>query len=100
GVLDEHQLAHIEMAESDPLIQIGIGSLFLGQLDVAANRVSAGLLGSAIGGFHDARSAAGHYREPGPGQTSADFQGELVVGLVLHKSSGSEDSHARADEMQ
>ena len=38
-VLDEHQLAHKEVPERYPSIQVGIGLLMLGQIDVAADWV-------------------------------------------------------------
>src|SRR5439155_16721878 len=45
GVFDKHQLADIEMTKGDPSVQIAVGLLFLRQLDVAADRVAARLLG-------------------------------------------------------
>src|ERR1700722_9876205 len=61
---------------------------------------SAGFLGAAIGRFHDARAAAGHHGESGPGQARTNLAGQLVVGLILRESGRPEYRHARADEMQ
>ena len=56
GVLDEHRLPHEEVAEVDREVEVGIAELLEGELDVAADRVAAGLAGPAVGGLHDARA--------------------------------------------
>ena len=49
------------------------------QLDVAADRQAARLVGAAVGRLHDARPAAGDDREAGLRQLGADPPGQLVA---------------------
>jgi len=44
GVTDEHDLAHEEVAKRHPPVEVGIGRLLMGQLDVAADRPAAASL--------------------------------------------------------
>src|SRR5687768_17047246 len=57
-VFDEHRLPHHEVAEVDERIDVRIGALLEGQLDVAADGASAGVARAAIGRLHDARTRA------------------------------------------
>ena len=52
GILDQHQLAHEEMAEGDPAVEVLVGPLLDGQFDIAANGHAAGVFRAAIGGLH------------------------------------------------
>ena len=53
-----------------------------------------------IGSFHHARASPGHDGEPQAADRRADFASQLVVAMPLAEPRGSEDGHARADEMQ
>ena len=59
GVFDEQRLSNKEVADIDPFIQVGVGLLLVGQADVEADGQGAGIGCAAIGGLHDAGSAAG-----------------------------------------
>ena len=72
-VLEEQHLAHEEVAAGDPPVEVRIGVLFEGQLDVAAYRDAARLARSTVGGFHHPGAAAGHHREAQPRHGGADF---------------------------
>ncbi len=49
-------------------ILIGIADLFMGQLDVQANAVTAPVESAAVGGFHDPRPATADDRKTGIGK--------------------------------
>ena len=83
GVLDEHRLAHEEVAEGDVEVEVGVAGLLVRQLDGAADRVAAGFLAAAVGRFHDARAAAGDDREAGRREPGAEPAGIRVGGVVL-----------------
>ena len=100
GVFHQHQLADEEVPEGHPAIEVGVGLLFLRQLDVAADGVAAGFFGAAVGGLHDAGPAAGHHREAGARQPLADFAGQDVILMLGRESRRAEHRHARADEME
>ena len=57
----EVHLAQREVVELEAQLRrdVGIGHLLGGELDVEADRFRAGVVGAAVGGLHDARSAAG-----------------------------------------
>ena len=78
-VLHQHDLPHEEVAESDDLIDVGIGILLVGENDVAADAAAAGFLCAAVGGFHDAGPAAGQHRKPRVGQPRADLAGHAAM---------------------
>jgi hypothetical protein len=67
SVLHEHRLPHEEELEIETPAQVWIGSLLERQLDVAANRETAGLEGATVGGLHDPGTAAGDHRDSGLG---------------------------------
>src|SRR4029453_1891530 len=100
GVLHQHHLAHVEMPERDPTIEVRIRLLLLGQLDVAADGAPARLAGAAIRRFHDPGPAAGHHREPGARQPRAELAAEIVVRMISLEAGGAEHGDARADEVQ
>jgi len=100
GVLHQHQLPDKEMAERDPSVEVLVGVLFLRQLDVAADRVTANVFRTAVRPFHDAWAAAGHDCEPGLRQAGANITSKSVVGMILMKPRRSEHGHTWADEMK
>src|SRR3982074_197486 len=63
AVLDEHRLPHEEVAEVDDGVDVRIGTLLEGELDVAADRASAGELRALVRRLHDSRSGTGDDRE-------------------------------------
>ena len=95
-VFHQHQLSHEEVPERDPLVEIGVGLLFLRQLDVAADGVAARLLGSAVGRLHDSGTAAGHDGESGPREPLADVACQDVGRMLFGKAGRAEDGDARA----
>src|SRR5205823_4488019 len=78
GVLHEHGLAAEKVTEVEGDVDVRVGALLFGQLDVAADGQAVGLVGAAVGGLHDAGSAAGDDGEAGLGQASAEVAGSGV----------------------
>src|SRR5437660_5386029 len=58
-ILDEHRLAHEEVAEVDPELYPSIQLLLEGKLDIAANGKAAAFRAPAVRGFHDPRPSSG-----------------------------------------
>ena len=100
GVLHEHQFADEEVPEGHPAIEEGVGFLFLRQLDVAADGVTADFFCTAVGGLHNARSPASHHREAGLCQPPTDFAGLDVVLMFGRESRRTEYRHTRTHEME
>ena len=100
GVLEEQHLAHEEVAAGDRAIQILVGRLFEGQLDVAADRAPAGLARAEVGGLHESWAAAGHDREPDARDRRPNFPAEGVEGVRGRKARRPEHRDTRADEME
>lgn len=100
GVLEQEDFANEEVAYVDGSIEIGVGFLFEGQFDVDTHTSSADIFRPAVGGFHDSRTAAGHDRESQLCEFPCDLSGEGVIGITLSQASRTEDSDARADEME
>ena len=100
GVLDEHDLADEEMVELHEVIDIGIGLLLVGQIDVAADAHPAGLFGPAIGGLHDAGSAAGNDSVARLRQPPAHLPRKLVVPAGLIEPGRAEHRHRRLRDLQ
>src|SRR5579859_6344743 len=99
-VLDEHHLAHEEVAKLDAEIDVGIQRLFMGQLDVAAHGDATRLLGPAVDRLHETRSPAGDDREPPAGQRLTGLARRLVEGVVRLGASRSEDADGGAELAQ
>src|SRR6266851_3458208 len=61
GDLREPKFAHEEVVKIEAQLgaDVGVGELLVGQLDGQADGFSAGFGGAAVGGFHDAGTAAG-----------------------------------------
>jgi len=100
GVFHEHDLADIEVPEGHPAIEVGVGSLFFRELDIAADGMPARFPRAAVGPLHDARPAARHHREAAARQACADFPRHLVVAVRFGKAGRAEDGDAGADEAQ
>ena len=88
---DEVKLAHGEVVELEAQLgrDVRVGLLLVRQVDVEADAFGADFEGAAVGGFHDAGSAAGHDHELaaaigglGNGDEAAEFAG-LVVEVAL-----------------
>ena len=88
------------MTEGDPAVEVAVRELLGRQLDIAADRISADVLGPAVGGLHDSWSAARHYREASARELAADLASECVVGLIFAEARRPEHGDARADEME
>ena len=100
GVLDEHDLAHVEVAEGHPAVQIRVDLLFLGENDVASDGKTAGLFRAAVGRLHDAGSSAGHDSEADLRQLPSHRSRERVVGMIFLEPRRPEDGHARTHEVE
>ena len=59
-VLEQQDLAHEEVVAGDPAVHVRVRILLVRELDVAADREAAGVARAAVGGFHQAGTAAGH----------------------------------------
>jgi len=100
GVLREHHLADEEVAELDEGIEVGIGFLFAGELDVAADGIAARLLCPAVGGFHQAGSSTSHDGETFVRDGGANLAAEPVVGMAFAEPRRTEDGDAGTDEVE
>ncbi len=74
--------------------------LFHRKNDVATDASPLHIFGTAVGSFHNPRSAPGHDRKAGFGEFCSDLSGLDVVGMVLRKSSGTEDRDAWPNEVE
>ena len=99
-VLDQHDFADEEMIEFDEPIQVGVGLLFVGQDDIAADGFAATLFGPPVGRFHNPRTAAGHDDKSGLGQRFAHRPGQLVVVVVFGKPSRPKNGDAGAGKVE
>ena len=74
GKIGEPELPHEEVVKLK--IQGGsdvpVGALFEGELNVQANRFSAGFVGAKVGGFHDAGTSAGGNHETAAARGNLD----------------------------
>jgi hypothetical protein len=100
GVLYEHGLAREEVAELDAEVDVRVEPLFMGQLDVAADRQPAALTAAAVGRLHRARSAAGDHGVARLSQLPADHPGQLVQIGSLRRPGRAEDRDRPADRRQ
>src|SRR6476646_10610910 len=80
-VFNEHHLAHEEVFELQTARLIRIGPLFERQLDVAADRNTAGFKRASIRGFHDSWSTAGDHRITFARKQRRRFLGRYVIGI-------------------
>src|SRR6266545_1400066 len=100
GILHEHDLADVEVAERHPPVEVRVRLLLLRQLDVAADGPPARLPGAAVGALHDARAAARHHREAVARQARADLPRHLVVPVLVRHAGRAKHGDAGPDEMQ
>ncbi len=100
GVFHEHHFADEKVAELNEAVEVGVGLLLEGELDVAADGDTFGIAGTTVGGFHDARAATGHDGELSFGEGFAGVAGELVVLVVFVESGRAKHCDARADKME
>ena len=82
-VLHEHRLPGEEVVELDRHVDVGVEVLLHRQLDVAADRHPAGLVGPSVGRLHDPRAAAGDHREARARERAADGPRQDVGGIRL-----------------
>jgi len=85
GVFDQQGLADEEVADVDPLIEVGVVTLFHGQHDIAAHGTPTDLLGPPVGRFHEAGSAPGHDGESELGDLRGQAPSQVVVGVGFRK---------------
>ena len=83
--------------EAQSAVDVGIGSLLHRQLDVEADRETAGLRRAAVGRLHQARAAAGDDAEAVVDETGRGLAGELIPGVGLRHPGGAEDRDAVVD---
>src|SRR5216683_3511228 len=99
-VFDEHVLAHEEVSELDPEVDIRIELLLARQLDVAAHRKAAGLVAASVDRLHHARPAAGDDRKAAPGKGGTEGSTHRVVRVVRLGASRTEHGHGGPDVVQ
>ena len=99
-VLEEEDLSDEEISTRNGVIEIPIGQLFLGQLDVAPHRTASGLACAAVHRFHQTRAATGHRGESKFGHAPAHFTPELVQRMRLAVPRRTEHGHARPNEVE
>ncbi len=99
-VLHEHRLAHEEVAEVDGRGDVVVHPLLERQLDVAADRLAAGLRRALVRGLHDARPAAGDHGEAALGQAPRGLLRRSVHRLVRQDARAAEDADRRAEVRQ
>ncbi len=97
GEFDEHHLAGEEMAECLADVLVGVGMLFVGQLDVEADAGGLAEVGPLVGRLHDAGASAGDDRKARVGQQTGDLLGEHIVGVVVGHPGAAEYGNRRAD---
>ena len=100
GVLDEHVLADEEVAELDAQIDVAVQGLFVGQLDVAADRQTADLMAAAVDGLHDSWPTTGDDSEPAVRERGTQRATGLVVGVVVFGPGGAEHGHGGSDVVE
>ena len=96
GVLDEHRLAHEEVAEVQRQIDPVVDRLLVGQLDAQPDRNAACLRRALVGGLHDPRTAAGDDRDAALGEHRRQVFGRLVQRVVRFYAGRAEDGDRRA----
>lgn len=99
-VLDHHHLAYEEVLEIDTDVEIVVGELLFGKLDVAADALPAGLFRPAIRGLHDSRATACHDGQSQSADGTTHPTCQLVLGVTFTKPRRSEDGDARTGEMK
>src|SRR5687767_5980691 len=90
-VLDEHRLPHEEVAEVDEAVDVGVGTLLEGKLDIAADGLALSLAGALVRGLHDAGAGAGDDREARLGKELRRFLRGTVLRIIRTSAGRSED---------
>jgi hypothetical protein len=99
-VFEQQHLANEEVVAGNPAIEVRVGRLFERQFDVAPDRQAARIVRAAIGGFHQARTAAGHHGKPHSAEPATHLARQFVVLVAFLEAGGAEHGDARSDEMQ
>ena len=97
GVLQEHDLAGVEVAEVEADGLVRVGRLLVGQADVQADGRAAGVERALVGGLHDARAAAGDDGQASADQFPADGLGGGVERVAGRRPRAAEHRDGRAD---
>src|SRR2546430_8022778 len=97
GVLDEHVLADEEVAKLDAQVDVAVQGLFVGQLDVAADRQTADLVAAAVDGLHDSWPTTCDDSEPAVRERGTQRATGFVVRVVVFGPGGAEYGHGGAD---
>ena len=93
-VLEQQHFTDEKVPAGDRSIEIGVGRLLLGQLDIAADGASTGLSCSPVRRLHQAGSAAGHDRKSEAGHCGADLAAERVgTGVIPDSVPNQRPSH-------
>ena len=99
-ILDQQGFPDEEIIEVDIFIQVWIMMLFHRQRDITSNGPSTYILGTAVGGFHNAGTASSHDRKT----YLSNFRGELtrhiVIRMVFFEACRAKHRHTGAGEME
>ena len=99
-VLDEHVLAHEEVAELHAEVDVLVQLLLAGELDVAADRQAACLMAAAVDRLHHPGATAGDDREATAREGCPKVAAGLVDGLVRFRARRAEDGYSGPDIVQ
>src|SRR6266545_3741206 len=100
GRLHEHRLAHVEMLEGEPDVEVGVRVLLVRELDVEADRKPTAFRGAAVRGLHHAGAAARDDGEACFGEQLSGRDGGLVRGMILAHAGRAEDRHCRLGDLR
>ena len=102
GILYKHDLAHKEVVEINAFVEVDevVGLLLVGQRDVEPHGGSPDGFGASVGGFHDSRTASADDSVAFGTESLGNAFGHLVPSVVLRKSGGAKNAHARPDPRQ
>src|SRR5207245_9180455 len=96
-VFHEHRLAHEEVAELHPQVDVVVEVLLEGQLDVAADRQAASLLRPPVGRLPDPGPATGDDGEALLDQALGNTTGKPIIRVAAPGARRPEDAHRRTD---
>ena len=99
-ILDQQGFPDEEIVEVDIFIQVWIMMLFHWQRDITSNGPSTYILGTAVGGFHNAGTAPGHDREAYLGNFSRKLTRHIVIWVVFFEACRAKHRHTGAGEME
>jgi len=89
-----------EVVELEATVQVAIGGLLVRQDNVAADTQASTLLGTPVGGLHDAGPPSGQHRITRLRQLPARLPSQLVVTVVLVETRRSEYGHRGSDVVE